>query len=276
VARAEVSFCHESGAPPVGAAGMSAAGGTVQVESARHDLELMVQLQNVYDQIAVAMAERGSPPPEVRELQDQNRLGQEELEDLERKLSDQETELVEVRRKEQEWQLELEHFQRQKATVTNEREFTAVISEIDYATKALTDTGGRRKELEASLEALRGELASRRDARPEEEEAQRSVTASWDTRREELKRHIHDLALEAKSIESGLQPPNRARFLRLLQRKGGTAMAAVVEGSCSVCHFALRPHLQQRVRRAAEVISCEHCHRILYLNESVGSPGSGA
>jgi len=255
---------------------MAADGGTVQVDSARHDLELMVQLQNVYDRIAVAMSERSSPPPEVRELQDQNRNRQEELEDLERKLSEQETELVEVRRKEQEWQTELEHFQRQKATVTNEREFTAVISEIDYATKALTETGGRRTELEASLEAVRGELTARRDARPEEEAAQLSVTAAWDARREELKQNIHDLALEAKSIESELQPPNRARFLRLLQRKGGTAMAAVVEGSCSVCHFALRPHLQQRVRRAAEVIACEHCHRILYLNDAVGSSGSGA
>jgi len=235
----------------------------------------MVQLQNVYDRIAAAMVERSSPPPEVRQLQDENRVRQDELEQLEHRLTEQEAELVEVRRKEQEWQLELEHFQRQKGMVTNEREFTAVISEIDFATKALNESGARREDLEGNLDALRGELVSRREARPEEEKAQRSVTASWDSRREELKRRIHDLALEAKSIESELQPTNRARFLRLLQRKGGTAMAAVVEGSCSVCHFALRPHLQQRVRRAAEVIACEHCHRILYLNESLDSSASG-
>ena len=55
------------------------------------------------------------------------------------------TELKEVRKKEEEWKLELEHFQRQKGMVTNEREFTAVISEIDYATKALEEAAARRQ-----------------------------------------------------------------------------------------------------------------------------------
>jgi predicted nucleic acid-binding Zn-ribbon protein len=31
----------------------------------------------------------------------------------------------------------------------------------------------------------------------------------------------------------------------------------------------LRPHLQQRVRRCEEIIDCEHCHRILYIEETV-------
>jgi predicted nucleic acid-binding Zn-ribbon protein len=55
----------------------------------------------------------------------------------------------------------------------------------------------------------------------------------------------------------------------LLQSKHGTALSAVVDGSCSVCHFALRPHLQQRVRRCEEIIDCEHCHRILYFEQAL-------
>jgi predicted nucleic acid-binding Zn-ribbon protein len=239
------------------------------VESARHDLELMIRLQGVYEQIASAIAERGSPPDEVRELQEANRLRLEELEAMEQRAGEREAELTEVRRKESEWQLELEHFQRQKAMVSNEREFTAVISEIDYATKALGELAARRTQLEGELEELRCELVSRREARPEEEETQRTVTAAWESRRDELRDRIHGLSQEARSIEADLQPTNRARFLRLLERKRGTAMAPVIDGSCSVCHFSLRPHLMQRVRRAQEIISCEHCHRILFLPEQV-------
>ena len=74
-----------------------------------------------------------------------------ELDDFERQLVAHEEEVKEVRKKQAEWELELEHFQKQKSSVTNEREFTAVISEIDYATKAIEETSARRKELEEAI-----------------------------------------------------------------------------------------------------------------------------
>jgi predicted nucleic acid-binding Zn-ribbon protein len=236
------------------------------VNSARQDLILLVRLQNLYDRIAEAIRERQSPPPEVLELQQANRDRQAELEDLEAQVQKHDDELKEVRKKEEEWKLELEHFQRQKGMVTNEREFTAVISEIDYATKALDEAAARRRELEDAMNAINAEIADRRNARPEEEAAHKTVVESWESRKEELKAAVHDLATEAKTVENDIAPKNRARFMRLLESKRGTAMAEVIDGSCSLCHFALRPHLQQRVRRCEEIITCETCHRILYID----------
>jgi predicted nucleic acid-binding Zn-ribbon protein len=226
-------------------------------------------LQGVYDAIANSITERNTAPPEIRELQEANRLRLEELEELEKQVEVHEAELVEVRKKHAEWELELEHFQKQKGMVTNEREFTAVISEIDYATKALEETSTRRQELDESIAQLAGEITSRREAQPEEETAQSEVAVAWEQRKEELRRTIHELAEQVKVIESEVQPKNRSRFLRLLESKRGTAISMVVDGSCSVCHFALRPHLQQRVRRCEEIIDCEHCHRILYITETL-------
>ena len=91
----------------------------------------MVRLQEIYNRIAEAIRERSSPPPEVVELQEENQRRQEELEVLEHELLHHHEELKEVRRREKECQLELEHFQKQRSIVTNEREFVAVLSEID-------------------------------------------------------------------------------------------------------------------------------------------------
>ncbi len=239
------------------------------MESARHDLVIMVRLQEIYNRIAEAIKERGSPPPEVLELQEANRRRQAELEELERQVLQHHEELREVRRKENECQLELEHFQRQKSTVSNEREFVAVLSEIDYATKGRDEAAARRRELEQLIEQLSAEIATRKQARPEEEEAQRTVVAGWEARKNALKRVVHEAALKARELEGCLQPTHRARFLRLLQSKRGVAVAAVADGSCSLCHFSLRPHLQQRVRRSQEIIACEHCHRILYMLDAL-------
>ena len=102
---------------------------------------------------------------------------------------------------------------------------------------------------------------------PEEEAAQSETTTAWEQRKKELLETVHELSAKAKEVEKGIQPKNRARFMRLLESKGGTALSEVIDGSCSLCHFALRPHLQQRVRRVEEIIDCEHCHRILFTKE---------
>jgi predicted nucleic acid-binding Zn-ribbon protein len=241
------------------------------VESVHHDLVILVRLQSVYDQIARAIETRQTPPPEVEELQAANLRRQEELEDLERQIVTHEEELRGVHKKEQEWQLELEHFQKQKGMVTNEREFTAVISEIDYATKALEEASQRRAELEQAIETISADIASRRQVRGEEESAQNEVVQQWEQTKTELLDEVHKLSTEAKKLEEDLGPKNRARFLRLLESKKGTAISAVVDGSCSVCHFSVRPHLRQRVRRCQEIITCEYCHRILFLEETIKS-----
>ena len=239
------------------------------VGNAYHDLVHLVRLQKVYDAISEAIAAHNSPPAEIRSLQEANRLRQEELQEMERQAEAHAEEIKEVRKKEAEWELELEHFQKQKGAVTNEREFTAVISEIDYATKAIEETSARRKELEEAIAQLTSEIEERRNARPEEETAHNEVVSAWEKQKEELLKQVHKLSSEAKKVEEEIQPKNRARFLRLLESKQGTSVSKVVDGSCSLCHFALRPHLQQRVRRCEEIIDCEHCHRILYIEETV-------
>ena len=91
------------------------------------------------------------PPDEVQELHEANRARQTELEKSETEIARIEEECREVRKKEEEWTLELEHFQRQKGLVTNEREFTAVISEIDYATKSREESEAQRRDFEKAI-----------------------------------------------------------------------------------------------------------------------------
>jgi len=244
-----------------------------EVERARHDLILMIRLQDIYRRIAEAIQEHNTSPPEVLQLQEENNRRQDELDSLEDEVSTHSGELQEVRKKENEYSLELAHFQRQKAQVTNEREFTAVISEIDYATKALEETRARREELESTISALEEDIATRKQSRPEEEAAQQEVVSSWEGRKTELLEQVHSLSATAKEVEGRLKPSHRARFLRLLESKHGAALAAVIDGSCSLCHFSLRPHLQQRVRRGQEIIDCEHCHRVLFMPEIAEGEG---
>ena len=93
----------------------------------------------------------------------------------------------------------------------------------------------------------------------------------WEGRKKEVDATIHKLNLGAKRIEKKLNPINYSRFSRLLTSKHGTALATLVDGTCSACHFSVRPHLQQRIRKCEELIFCEHCRRILYSEDSLAA-----
>ncbi len=245
------------------------------LNTAQHDLVLLIRLQGLYDAISQALQERQTPPQEVKALEKTNRQRKAELADLEAQVATHQEELQEVQNGEGEWRLELEHFQKQKSMVTNEREFTAVISEIDYATKELETRKARHEELETTIRELGEDIENRRQARPEEETAQKEITEGWELTKKDLKLKVHQLAVDANALEEKLNPKNRAHFHRLLKGKNGIAIAAVVDGSCSACHFKLRPHLMQRVRRCEEIIACEFCHRVLYREDAVSAAGDG-
>src|SRR6185369_5505376 len=47
--------------------------------------------------------------------------------------------------------------------------------------------------------------------------------------------------------------------------KDGIAVAEVINGSCSACFMSLRPQMQLEVKRGDQIITCENCARILYI-----------
>jgi hypothetical protein len=236
----------------------------------------MVRLQGMYDRLAEMLKECQTPPEAVSRLEEEGKAREQEIAELELRLEELNDEVKKVRTRQEEAKLELEHFQKQKAMVSNEREFTAVINEIEFASKAKKDAEARREELETEIGELTSRIEELRKVHPEEEAERQRVVAEWEHRKSELTQSVHHQADRAKELEQQLAPPHRARFRRLLERKHGSPVSAVVEGSCSFCHFSLRPHLHQRVRRADEIITCEHCHRILYLDDMPELGNDGA
>ena len=62
-------------------------------------------------------------------------------------------------------------------------------------------------------------------------------------------------------------PKNMATvYNRLITRsKDGLAVAEARNSSCTACFMALRPQMMSDVRKGEDIITCEHCGRILYF-----------
>jgi uncharacterized protein len=128
----------------------------------------------------------------------------------------------------------------------------------------------RNAQTEDHILALMEEVDVRSKHLKQEEDKLAKVSAEYAQKRAEL-----EARLAAVKSELTEQTQERARLLSELPReillsyqrvhksRKGIAIVLVRDGSCGGCFINLPPQLVAEVRQGEEVMSCEHCGRIL-------------
>jgi len=148
-------------------------------------------------------------------------------------------------------------------SVTNPKELTAIGQEIEHLK-------GRREALEDELLQLleRGDAAAAAtgEARTVHDEASRrrsTELAALGEERETLRTRRAELELKREVARAEIKPVTLARYDRLLDRKGGIAVAAVRGGACQGCRVALPDAVRRRASMSPDPVECPNCDRML-------------
>jgi hypothetical protein len=161
----------------------------------------------------------------------------------------------------------LQQLQQKLMQVSNQREYSAALNEIDFAKHQLSALEERSQRLTSEIEELSGP-ASEADARVAEErtriEAQKSSLAE---EREKVERKLSDLVQIRDLIVKELPANYFGRFESIFKARGGVAVSKIVNDACSACRMRLRPHLINQVRLGSDLVTCDSCRRILYVGE---------
>ncbi|MFL6374121.1 MAG: zinc ribbon domain-containing protein [Pyrinomonadaceae bacterium] len=153
----------------------------------------------------------------------------------------------------------LKHAQNQKEYETAMREMDALQKQITafetQIVESMEQSEGVDKELEDRSEEI-STLDSKRQAALAEFDAQLAAEkAEFDAQ----------TAHRAKGFAT-LPDKLAAAYNRLAQRsRDGIAVAEVVNGACSACHMSLRPQAMVEVKKGQDIVTCESCTRILYI-----------
>jgi predicted nucleic acid-binding Zn-ribbon protein len=158
-----------------------------------------------------------------------------------------------------------EKFERDKTRVQNEKEYTAVLREIDTARKHIssleTDILKRMEE----IETLETELAARA---PDVERMRAEVDvvlAAFDKEHQEASRVLAEFGERRKKLASKMPKHLFSNYERLSKLGRGQALAEVRRnGICAACRVRVRPKIFSDVRKGDQLIICENCGRILY------------
>lgn len=158
----------------------------------------------------------------------------------------------------------LKKYQGQLMQVKNQQQYAAAWKEIDATRKVV-------KELEESVlknmteaEALQQQLDERKEGHADLQARHDTAHGEWQHSLGDLKKEAEELRAKASRVEATIPERLRNEFQKIYRQRQQIAVSRVASDTCSACRTRVRPAVAQQLKRG-ELVHCEGCHRILYL-----------
>lgn len=148
--------------------------------------------------------------------------------------------------------------------VRNEKELQALRREIEVGKEANQQT---EEELLRVMESLEGLTAAATEAEQRLAELEAAAATKISERRAGMGQLLEDVARERQvrdRVASALDVSLRQKYEQIFERRGGTAVVEVRNGTCQGCFMNLPPQLFNELQRTRDVRMCPNCHRILF------------
>lgn len=160
-------------------------------------------------------------------------------------------------------------------SVKSNKEFRAMNAEIEYLQKLIDRDESRILEIMEESEKRRNEINQFSNSVEKE-------IRTLEKKKEELERLIKEskedlmvLQDEKARIMPHLSDRIRKKYLRILEVKGDSGVANLVDDVCHGCYSKVPPQKAYEVRKNDRIITCETCGRILvYYPESKDVEGN--
>ena len=231
------------------------------------DVEKLWELQSVLSQLADREKAMSVQPEAFAEVDREYQSSNEEMARLNQSLETMGKERRRVEGELSDQQELLKKYQGQLMQVKNQQQYAAAWKEIDAtrkhvkeleesALKTMTEIDGVQRQLDERKAGF-DDLKSRHDA----------AHGAWQSSLGDLRAEAEALRKKADKLEAALPDAQRREVQRTFKQRGGIAVSKVINDSCTTCRTRIRPALSQRLRRG-EIVICEGCHRILYLEKT--------
>jgi hypothetical protein len=234
-------------------------------------LTLLIQLQEIDARIRSLQEQKNRIPGQLAEIEQRvqaNKAGldkaREALEAAQKAKRDRDRDLEEGGTK-------VEKLKGRSSEIKTNKEYTALLKEIETAeqeNKAIED------EILKFMEAIDAAAAEIKNA--EQRAVEEGAAAEAERKQLDENAAVVDSALtEVERSRSDLLPrvteEVAAEYQRLVVPKGGKVVVETRNESCSGCFMSIPPQLFVNVKKNDQILSCPHCHRILYYKEGIKS-----
>jgi predicted nucleic acid-binding Zn-ribbon protein len=231
-------------------------------------LDTMWELQTVLNDLADREKQLTVKPESFAAVDREYHGASEEIAKLEQQLEVMNKERRRVEGELNDQQELLKKYQGQLMQVKNQQQYAAAWKEIDATRKHVKELEDSVVKSMEEIDGVQKQIDEKRAGYGDLEARYKSAYDQWQSSMSHLKAEAETLRGKAEEIEMMLPAAQRANFQRTLKQRQNIAVARVSNGdTCSACRSRIRPALFQQLKRG-EVVNCEGCYRILYLERS--------
>ena len=230
-------------------------------------IPILVKLQNIDSLLSELRAEIERKPQELEGIKS-------ELEDKKRQLDKIQEDIkkikVEVKQKELELKSgenEVKKLQQQLMQVKTNKEYKSLLSEIEGKKADNSLIEDNILDLMEEIDKKEMELNAEKENLKKLEAEYNRQEAKIKSEISEIEKQIQEKQTQRSQIASQVDPQLLAIYERLLKNRGGLAIVPVINEACGGCHLSLRPQVINEIKRKDQLVTCERCSRILYLDE---------
>lgn len=243
-------------------------------------LDTVIELQAAFDKARAARERLEGIPDWMRELHDTHAAKKQEIDQLQAEIEEAGAERRAAEAEAEEYHQKLRTYQNQISQVRNQREYGALLHEIDASKqriKELEDRGMAALERQDAARQAVGELEA---GFREVDERYAGELEKWEAEKPAVAEQVRELEGLIATLRERLPQNVAVLFDRIQERYGGRALSEVqgVERvgkqpqiwSCSTCHYRVRPQAVVEIVNIGKIVTCDSCKRILYMPEAGG------
>lgn len=245
-------------------------------------LNTFLDLQKSLTHLKHAERRLQSVPDWMRELHDEHTAQKAEIDALEAAAAEASRERRTAEASVADAQEKLKKYQQQLHRVSNQREYGALLQEIDGAKTQISTFEEQALSSLERFEQAQKDLAERREGFAELAERYATELARWEEEKPAVARQVEELRQQIAVLREKLPRPLLSQFERILDRNPSGALAPVRlierpggkgqrEWHCGACNYRVRPQVVVEIRSAASFVQCDSCKRILYLEAAAES-----
>ena len=193
-----------------------------------------------------------------------------EITALEAEIADNEQKLLDARKRQKEIEIDIEtdkeelaKYQKQMKVIKTNKEYDALVGEIDTRKQRISDNEDEILKLMGIIDECTEKLAG--------------MKTRLDETRQTTKTHLENLTAEMGTLESKITNKVKQRgdlvknidrrvlsmYERIRKGKGSMAVVPIRKRSCGGCYKQIPPQLIQEIRRGDKIFTCDSCGRIL-------------
>lgn len=230
-------------------------------------IKLLVELQGLDIRIFKFESELEAIPEKIRldeENFKDNAIGLKKLEDG--------LKLLQVKRKEREGDLEVKEsavkkFQTQMYQSKTNKEYSAFLEEI---ARAKADGSLIEEDIIKILDQIDAEnkkVAKEREFLKDEDKKLNEEKQALVKEAERIRKELDGIRSERTALAERIDKTILVRYERIAKNKDGLAIVPVANESCQGCFRVMPPQVINEIRMNSQLVFCENCARILYIEE---------